>query len=133
MEVSPLELLDGPLPVPIVAGGEGLPGPCSKPAYTARGGGVEEDGALAEDDGSDSDGPGCIPIGRGRSGGGVRLRPGSGMRGEGGGVVPRGAGASGALVIVLEAPGEKFAWGASSYDIQWRRHPVPGRPLHSGQ
>ena len=70
-----------------------------------RGGGVEEDGAPVEEDGSDSGGPGCIPIGRGRSGGGVRLRPVSGMRGEGGGVVPRGAGASGALVIVLEAAG----------------------------
>ena len=56
-----------------------------------------------EEDGSVSGGPGCIPIGRGRSGGGVRLRPVSGMRGEGGGVVPKGAGASGALVIVLEA------------------------------
>ena len=31
-----------------------------------------------------------MPIGRGRSGGGVRLRPVSGIRGEGGGVVPRG-------------------------------------------
>ena len=46
-----------------------------------------------------------MPIGRGRSGGGVRLRPVSSMRGEGGSVVPRGAGASGALVMVLEASG----------------------------
>ena len=46
-----------------------------------------------------------MPIGRGRSGGGVRLRPVSGMRGEGGGVLPRGAGASGALLMVLEAAG----------------------------
>ena len=44
-------------------------GPCSKPACTVRGGGVEEEGAPAEDDGSDSGGPGCILIGRGRSGG----------------------------------------------------------------
>ena len=80
-------------------------GPCSEPAYTVRGGIVEEDGATAEDDGSDRGGPGRIPIGRGRPGGGERLRPVSGMRGEGGGVVPRGAGASGALVIVLEASG----------------------------
>ena len=50
-------------------------------------------------------GPGGMPIGRGRSEGGVRLRPVSGMRGEGGGVFPRGAGASGALVMVLEAAG----------------------------
>ena len=50
-------------------------------------------------------GPGCMPIGLGRSGGGVRLRPVSGMRGEGGGVLPRGAGTSGALVVVLEAAG----------------------------
>ena len=78
---------------------------CSKLAYTVRGGGVEEDGVPVEEDGSVGDGPGCIPIRRGRSGGGVRLRPVSGMRGEGGGVVPRGAGASGALVIVLEASG----------------------------
>ena len=75
VEASPLELLDGPLPVPIVVWGDGLPftGPCSKPAYTVRGGGVEEDGAPLEEDGSVSDGPGCIPIGRGRSGG---VRPG---------------------------------------------------------
>ena len=70
-----------------------------------RGGGVGEDGAPVEEDGSVSDRPGCIPIGRGRSGGGVRLRPVSGIRGEGGGVVPKGAGASGALVSVLEASG----------------------------
>ena len=49
------------------------------------------------EDGSVGRGPGCMPIGRGRSGGGVRLRPVSGMRGEGGGALPRGAGASGAL------------------------------------
>ena len=49
--------------------------------------------------------PGFIQIGRRRPGGGERLRPVSGMRGEGGGVLPRGAGASGALVIVLEASG----------------------------
>ena len=46
-------------------------GPGSKPAYTVRGGGVGNDGA----------GPGCMPIGRGRSGGGVRLRPVSGVGG----------------------------------------------------
>ena len=46
-----------------------------------------------------------MPIGRGRSGGGVRLRPVSGMRGEGGGVVPKGAETSEALVMVLEASG----------------------------
>ena len=39
------------------------------------------------------------------SGGGVRLGPVSGMRGEGGGVWPRGAGTSGALVLVLDAAG----------------------------
>ena len=72
--------------------------------YTVRGG-VRKDGAAVEEDGSVSGGPGCMPIGRGRSGGGVRLRPVSGMRGEGGGVLPRGAGASGALVVVLEAAG----------------------------
>ena len=42
---------------------------------------------------------------RGRSGGGVRLRPVSGIRGEGGGVLLMGAGASGAPVLVLEAVG----------------------------
>ena len=80
-------------------------GPGSKPAYTVRGGGAGKDGAAVEEDGSVSGGPGCMPIGRGRSGGGVRLRPVSGMRGEGGGVLPRGAGASGALVVELEAAG----------------------------
>ena len=35
------------------------------------------------EDGSVGGGPGCMPIGRGRSGGGVRPRPVSGMRGEG--------------------------------------------------
>ena len=70
-----------------------------------EGGGVGEGGGPVEEDGSVSGGPGCMPIGRGRSGGGVRLRPVSGMRGEGGGVVPRGAGASGALVMVLDAAG----------------------------
>ena len=77
-----------------------LTSPCSKPAYTVRGGRVEEDGAPAQNNGSDSGGSGGIPIGRGRPRGGERLRPVSGMRGEGGGVVPR-AGASGALVIAL--------------------------------
>ena len=43
-----------------------------------------------------------MPIGRGRSGGGVRSV--SGFRGEGGGVFPRGAG-SGALILALEAAG----------------------------
>ena len=70
-----------------------------------RGGGAGDSGRPEEEDGSVDGGPGCMPIGRGRSGGGVRLRPVSGMRGEGGGVVPRGAGASGALVMVLEASG----------------------------
>ena len=57
VEASPLALLDGPLPVPIVVWGDGLPftGPCSKPAYTVRGGGVGEDGAPVEEDGSVSD------------------------------------------------------------------------------
>ena len=64
-----------------------------------RGGGAGEGGRPEEEDGSVDGGPGCMPIGRGRSGGGVRLRPVSGMRGEGGGVVPRGAGASEALVF----------------------------------
>ena len=80
-------------------------GPISKPAYTVRGGGDRAGGAAVGKDGSVGGGPGCMPIGRGRSGGGVRLRPVSGMRGEGGGVLLRGAGASGALVIVLEAAG----------------------------
>ena len=70
-----------------------------------RGGGAGDGGRPEEEDGSVDGGPGCMPIGRGRSGGGVRLRPVCGMRGEGGGVVPRGAGASGALVMVLEASG----------------------------
>ena len=48
-----------------------------------RGGGAGKDGSV-------SGGPGCMPIGRGRSGGGVRPRPVSGLRGEGGGVLPRG-------------------------------------------
>ena len=69
-----------------------------------RGGGAGEGGRPEEEDGSVDGGPGCMPMGRGRSGGGVRLRPVSRMRGEGG-VVPRGAGASGALVMVLEASG----------------------------
>jgi len=70
-----------------------------------------------------------MPIGRERSGGGVRLRSVSGMRGEGGGVVPRGAEASGALVMVLEASGcgrrAKVCFGAlhfaarSGSDIQF--------------
>jgi len=62
-----------------------------------------KDGAAVEEDGSVSGGPGCMPIGCGRSGGRVRLRPVSGMRGEGG-VLLRGAGTSGALVV-LEAAG----------------------------
>ena len=37
--------------------------------------------AAVIEDGSVGGGPGCMPIGRGRSGGGVRLRPVSGMRG----------------------------------------------------
>ena len=41
-------------------------------------------------------------MGRRRSGGGVRLRPVSGIRGEGGGVLLMGAGASGASVLVLK-------------------------------
>ena len=45
------------------------------------------------------------PMSRGRSGGGVRLRPVFGIRGEGGGVLLMGAGASGAPVLVLEAVG----------------------------
>ena len=69
-----------------------------------RGGGAGKDGAAVEEDGSVSGGPGCMPIGCGRSGGGVRLPPVSGMRGEGG-VLLRGAGTSGALVVVLEAAG----------------------------
>ena len=59
-------------------------------------------------------GPGCMPIGRGRSGGGVRLRPGSGMRGEGGGVVLTGA-----------EDGLRFVWRVSSGDMRWPRRPVP--------
>ena len=59
-----------------------FPGPGSKPAYTVRGGGVRKD--AVEEAGSVSGGPGCMPKGRGRSGGGKRLRPVSGMRGEGG-------------------------------------------------
>ena len=66
-----------------------------------RGGGAGTDGAVVDEDGSVNGGPGCMPIGRGRSGGGVRLRPVSEIRGEGGGVWPRGAGTSGALVVVL--------------------------------
>ena len=69
-----------------------------------RGGGAGDGGRPEEEDGSVDGRPGCMPIGR-RSGGGVRLRPVSSMRGEGRGVVPRGAGASGALVMVLEASG----------------------------
>ena len=81
-----------------------LTGPGSKPAYTVRGGGVRKDGAAVEEDGSVSGGPGCMPIGRGRSGG-VRLRPVSGMRGGGWRRIAQRAGASGALVVVLEAAG----------------------------
>ena len=71
-----------------------------------RGGGDGEGGGVAGEDGSlcgVCGGPGGMPMGRGRSGGGVRLRPVSGIRGEGGGVLLMGAGASGALVLVLEA------------------------------
>ena len=50
-------------------------------------------------------GPEGMPMGRGRSGGGVRLRPVFGIRGEGGGVLLMGAEASRALVLVLEAVG----------------------------
>ena len=53
-----------------------------------RGGGAGDSRRPEEEDGSVDGGAGCMPIGRGRSGG-VRLRPVSGMRGEGGGVVPR--------------------------------------------
>ena len=53
--------------------------------------------SAAGEDGSLGGGPGCMAMGRGRSGGGVRLRPVSGMRGEDGGVLLRRAGASGAL------------------------------------
>ena len=53
--------------------------------------------------GAGTGGPEGMPIGRGRSGGGVRLRSVSGIRGEGGGVFPRGAGASRALILALEA------------------------------
>ena len=57
--------------------------------------GVRKDGAAVEEGWLSQWGARIMPIGRGRSGGGVRLRPVSGMRGEGGGVLPRGAGASG--------------------------------------
>ena len=40
-----------------------------------RGGGEGEGGRPEEEDGSVDGGPGCMPIGRGGSGGGVRLRP----------------------------------------------------------
>ena len=60
-----------------------------------RGGRLEEDGAPAEDNGSDGGGP------DGRPGGGKGLRPESGMRGEGGAVVPRGAGALVAIYHIL--------------------------------
>ena len=65
----------------------------------------KENGSVAGEDGSLCGGPGGMPMGRGRSGGGVRLRPVSGIRGEGGGVLLMGAGASGAPVLVLEAVG----------------------------
>ena len=70
-----------------------------------RGGGDGEGGGVAGEDDSLCGGPGGMPIGRGRSGGGVRLRPVSGIRGEGGGVLLMGAEASGAPVLVLEAVG----------------------------
>ena len=74
-------------------------------------------------------GAGCMPIRRGRSGAGVRLRPASGVRGEGGGVCPRGAGTSGALVVVLGRQGVedglRFVWRASFHGTQWQQHPVP--------
>ena len=59
-----------------------------------RGRGDGAGGAAVEGDGSVGAEPGCMPIGRGRSRGGVRLRPVSSIRGEGGGVLPRGAGAT---------------------------------------
>ena len=100
-----MELLDGPLPMPILTCEEGLPftDPCSEPAYTVRGGTVEEEVAPAEDDRSDR--WTRRPIGRRRPGAGERLLPVSGMRREGGDVVPSG----------------------------WQRHPVLCHPLHSEQ
>ena len=67
-----------------------------------RGENGEGEGVAGEDD-TLCGGPGGMPIGRRRSGGGVRLRPVSGIRGEGGGVLLMGAEASGAPVLVLEA------------------------------
>ena len=75
-----------------------------------RGGEDGKGGGVAGEEGSLCGGPGGMPMGRGRSGGGVRLRPVSGIRGEGGGVLLMEAGASGAPVLVLEAVG---CWKAS--------------------
>ena len=52
-----------------------------------RGGGDGEGGGVAGEDGSLCGRPGGMPMGCGRSGGGVRLRPVSGIRGEGRGVL----------------------------------------------
>ena len=68
-----------------------------------RGGGDREGGGVAGEDGSLCGGPGGMPMGRRRSGGGVRLRPLSGIRREGGGVLLMEAEASGTPVLVLEA------------------------------
>ena len=68
-----------------------------------RGGGDGKGGGVAGEDGTLCGGPEGMPIGRRRFGGGVQLRPVSGIRGEGGGVLLMGAVASGAPVLVLEA------------------------------
>ena len=68
-----------------------------------RRGGDGEGGGVAREDDTLCGGPRGMLIGRRRSGGGVRLRSVSGIRGEGGGVLLMGTGASGAPVLVLEA------------------------------
>ena len=69
-----------------------------------RRGGDGESRGVAGEDGTLCGGPEGMLIGRGRSEGGVRLRPVSGIRGEGGGVLLMGTVASGAPVV-LEAVG----------------------------
>ena len=103
-EPLPVGPLVGSLLMPMTVCGGGLPfiGPVGK-RDTVRGGGDGEGGGVAGEDGTLCGEPEGMSIGRRRFGGGVRLRPVSGIRGEGGGVSLMGAVASGAPVLVLEA------------------------------
>ena len=94
-----------------------------------RGGGERKGGGVAGEDDTLCGGPEGMLIGRRRSGGGVRLRPVSGIRGAGGGVLLMEAVASGAPVLVLEAVecgrrAKICLARVSFYGMSWQQYPV---------